>query len=413
MAYNIIFDIDQTTADTHYVEKARDERNWEFAINAIDTGKIGLFKGLVDLIGEARDKGHNIIFVSSSVREYCEHVLKRLGLEGYPLVAFEDTKKHKPDPEPYLYAMQRYGKPGMGYIIVGDSIRDIEAANRIQGKTIFAMRCTWGIPMDKFENEDPEKRAKAVPFKILEKVSELRDFIFYDWSPKTDKQTGDTYCFTYCPTGAGRYTDYYSLAFFKDIKGKPLHIDSTHPIFSRKWVVKWAVKYLINYIKTVKKEYGITDASKIGLFIVPSSTAGKWNAALGHDILPEVIEKTGASNFSTVLERHTTRESAHLKNNRKVSTNLETIRINPKDARRMGSLEIAVVLDDIITTGNTFEACRSIISRDAGDYFHGKVLCAAIAKSKNPTSSADGIGVFLPPSDFDPSYDDLDIEAFY
>ncbi len=400
MAYNIIFDIDQTTADTSYVEEARDNRNWEFAINAIDTGEIGLFHGLVDLINEARSKGHNIIFVSSSARKYCEHVLKRLGLEDYPLIAYQDTKKHKPDPEPYLLAMQRYGKPGMGYVIVGDSLRDIEAANRIQGKTIFAMRSTWGIPKEKFDQEDEEKRSKAIPFMLIEKVADLRDFIFYDWSPKIDESTGDTYCFSYYPIGAGRYTDYYSLAFFRDIKGKNIRIKSTHPIFSKKWVIKWAVKYLTKYIRTVKKENGITDTSKIGLFIVPSSTAGKWNAALEHDILPEVIEKTGASNFLTVLERYKSRESAHIGNDRSISTNLDTIRIKPEDSLRMGSLEIAIVLDDITTSGNTFEACRSIIRRDAGTSFKGKILCAAIAKTKVPSSSLEDIFVDFPLSSF-------------
>jgi len=295
--------------------------------------------------------------------------------------------------------MQRYGKHGMGYVVVGDSIRDIEAANRIQGKTIFAMRCTWGISKEEFEKEDAQKRSAAIPFMILEKVSDLRNFIYYEWTPRKDAANGVTYGFSYYPVGAGRYTDYYSLVFFQDIKGKAIQCDYDHPVFKKKWVIKWAANYLTKYVKTVKKENGITDASKIGLFIVPSSTAGRWNTALEKEILPEVIEKTGTSCFFTALERHTSRKSAHTGNDRSVATNCDTIRIRPEDAIRMSSLDIAVILDDISTTGNTFEACRSIIHRDAGNTFKGKILCAAIARTRIPSSSMQSTKWLYPQDD--------------
>ena len=391
MAYNVIFDIDQTVADTSRLEEFRNQKNWDEADRLIDLGEIGLFPGLADLILEARDKGHNIIFVSSSPRHYSEHVLQAAGLSGFPLVAYQDTKKHKPDPEPYLFAMEHFGKGRMAYVIVGDSISDITAANGIPDKTVFALRCTWGISKERFSEEKMSDRKNGIPFMYIETVSELREFIFHKWETKKVDGTPEVYGFTYYPVGRGKHTDLFSRAFFQDIKGQELDEKPAHPVFQKRWVVSWATKFLTSYIKAVLKEYELADSSKLGISIVPSSSEGKWNAALKDEIVPEILKKTGASDCSELLRRHTSRISTHKDNNRTVATNLETIRIEPDQAKRLKSLEILVVMDDITTSGNTFEACREIIERDAGNIFHGKILSAAIAKTGRPLSAQEQV----------------------
>ena len=67
-----------------------------------DPGLVSIFKG-------AKDRGFLVSVVSNSIRETLDMCLSRLGLVDYVdlSVSNEDSKKPKPDPEPYLLAMRR------------------------------------------------------------------------------------------------------------------------------------------------------------------------------------------------------------------------------------------------------------------------------------------------------------------
>jgi pyrophosphatase PpaX len=59
-------------------------------------------------------------------------LLDKYNLHGYfdIIVAYEDTKEHKPNPEPLEKALKELGGSKQETIMIGDTDKDIVAANR-------------------------------------------------------------------------------------------------------------------------------------------------------------------------------------------------------------------------------------------------------------------------------------------
>lgn len=392
MAYNIIFDIDQTIVDSSSAEEYRSNGNWDAAIDEIDVGNVKPFTGMVELIREARTYGHDIAFVSTSPDRYCRRIFQYIGLDPDDYCAFipynrelyQTTHNKK---GMYNEAISHFQNKFQPLVIVGDSNGDISSANGLEyhynRRTIkyrynlFTIRCLWGMSDDRIKQElDAEGHPEAFfPYLIMKNVTELRDFLFYNWSIKTD-ENGVTYAFNYFPTGVGRFHDIFSDYFQKDIKGnKKKESVEIKPVFIR----KWAAQYLISYIEELMRVQQINDAGSIGIMIVPSSPEKRWNAAL-EEILNDVVRLKEVTNCAHVMVRHTGREAAHNANDRTVETNVDTMRIDDPDILR--NLSILIILDDITTTGNTYKACDEVIKRDAAGIFSGEIKHVALAKTK-------------------------------
>lgn len=123
---------------------------WEILITTlipnVDTKKfIETNKKLMDkvyknvkLIGNAdkvlkklKERGFRLALVSGSHREYAIHQLTRLGFDIKLLdlmVNAEDTVKHKPDPDPILFALEKLKVRPEETIYIGDSLLDYRAA---------------------------------------------------------------------------------------------------------------------------------------------------------------------------------------------------------------------------------------------------------------------------------------------
>ena len=71
------------------------------------------------------------------------------------VVGFEDTERHKPDPEPVLLAVERLGGSPEDAVYVGDSPFDIAAA---QAAGVFAVAVGWGgiHPDERLLAEEPD-----------------------------------------------------------------------------------------------------------------------------------------------------------------------------------------------------------------------------------------------------------------
>jgi pyrophosphatase PpaX len=86
-----------------------------------------------------------------------------LALDRFPLlassfdvvVAYEDTERHKPDPEPVLLAVERLGGTPADAAYVGDSPFDISAA---KAAGVFAVAVGWGgiHPDERLLAEEPD-----------------------------------------------------------------------------------------------------------------------------------------------------------------------------------------------------------------------------------------------------------------
>jgi pyrophosphatase PpaX len=84
------------------------------------------------------------------------------------VVGSEDTVRHKPDPEPLLYALDRLGVGPDDAAYVGDSPFDIRAA---KAAGVRAVGVTWGgiHPIERLEAEQPDA--------LVDSAEELLDVV--------------------------------------------------------------------------------------------------------------------------------------------------------------------------------------------------------------------------------------------
>ena len=102
------------------------------------------FDELLALLPELAAEGRKLGIVTAK-----RHRTVDLALERFPalassfdvVVAFEDTERHKPDPEPVLLAVERLGGVPAEAAYVGDSPFDIGAA---KAAGVFAVAVGWG-----------------------------------------------------------------------------------------------------------------------------------------------------------------------------------------------------------------------------------------------------------------------------
>ena len=116
------------------------------------------FDELVALLPGLKAEGRKLGIVTAK-----RHRTVGLALERFPaladafdvVVGFEDTERHKPDPEPVLLAVEKLaGTPGEA-AYVGDSPFDIGAAKAAR---VFAIAVGWGgiHPDDRLLAEEPD-----------------------------------------------------------------------------------------------------------------------------------------------------------------------------------------------------------------------------------------------------------------
>lgn len=100
------------------------------------------FPGMLELMRDLKDKGIKVSIVTSRLRGTTLQGLRVFGAEdlGEGLVAFEDTEKHKPDPDPVLLGMERLGSTPEATLVVGDSAYDILCAHNAGVKAALV---TW------------------------------------------------------------------------------------------------------------------------------------------------------------------------------------------------------------------------------------------------------------------------------
>jgi pyrophosphatase PpaX len=106
--------------------------------------EIELCPGMHELLLELRADGARLGLVTAKRRSTVEIAFGHLpGLEGMfdVIVTSEDTERHKPDPEPLLLALRKFGAEPTDAAYVGDSPFDVEAA-KVAG--LRAIAVSWG-----------------------------------------------------------------------------------------------------------------------------------------------------------------------------------------------------------------------------------------------------------------------------
>jgi pyrophosphatase PpaX len=102
------------------------------------------FAGIVDVLPRLRSEGRRLGVVTAK-----RHRTVALAFDRFPwlaeqfdiVVAYEDTQRHKPEPEPVLAAVDHLGVAASSAAYIGDSPFDIRAA---KAAGAFAVGVGWG-----------------------------------------------------------------------------------------------------------------------------------------------------------------------------------------------------------------------------------------------------------------------------
>jgi pyrophosphatase PpaX len=105
---------------------------------------VAIFPHVKEVLTDLKNTGHKLAVVTNKMRLTAEMGLRLFELEPLidVLVTIEDTTKHKPEPEPLLFAMDKLGAEAEAALMVGDSPYDIMA-----GKAAGTATCgvSWSL----------------------------------------------------------------------------------------------------------------------------------------------------------------------------------------------------------------------------------------------------------------------------
>lgn len=101
------------------------------------------YPGVAELLGDLAGAGATTAVVTSKRRNSAERSLAAVGLDGLvPLaVTMGETDRHKPAPDPLLFALDALGLAASETVYVGDAVVDLAAA-RAAG--VAGIGVTWG-----------------------------------------------------------------------------------------------------------------------------------------------------------------------------------------------------------------------------------------------------------------------------
>ena len=101
------------------------------------------FEGVGDLLETLAAQGRKLAIVTAKRRTGVDLAFDALGIGHYfdAVVTAEDTKRHKPDPEPVLLALARLRSDPAEAAFVGDSPFDVGAG---KAAGLFSIAVSWG-----------------------------------------------------------------------------------------------------------------------------------------------------------------------------------------------------------------------------------------------------------------------------
>jgi HAD superfamily hydrolase (TIGR01509 family) len=119
---------------------------------------------------ETKKRGLRMALVTTKSRDNVLRIMKAFCITDYfeVVVGFEDTKNHKPSPEPILKAASLLKVGTDGLLVVGDTDMDVRAGKAAGATTVAVL--TGVTPLEKIEAEKPDYTIKNLQYfeKILD-----------------------------------------------------------------------------------------------------------------------------------------------------------------------------------------------------------------------------------------------------
>jgi pyrophosphatase PpaX len=105
--------------------------------------ELAAFAGVEDLLARLSREGRRLGVVTSKRRKTVDLAFRVLPIEGFfdAIVTADEVKRHKPDPEPVLVALERLGSAPDEAAFVGDSPFDVGAG---KAAGVFTIGVSWG-----------------------------------------------------------------------------------------------------------------------------------------------------------------------------------------------------------------------------------------------------------------------------
>ena len=129
------------------------------------------FEGMPELIHELKDRGYKLAIVTSRLWQTLKNNCYDFRDEAYfdVIVDQNDTKAHKPDPEPCLIALRKLGVAADEAVMIGDAKYDTLCA---KNAGVTSVLVAWSLACP------PEKAVgDAKPDFIIEKPSDLLEIL--------------------------------------------------------------------------------------------------------------------------------------------------------------------------------------------------------------------------------------------
>ncbi len=135
--WTILLDLDQTLVLTSALLPLRQQRNWQQVYASFHL--TALPPGTQTFVQQAR-RFARLGVITTAPRAYAEKLLSYHHLNIQVIVAYHDTRLHKPDPAPILEAMRRLRASHEQCFYVGDTTEDILAA---VGSQVVPIGLSW------------------------------------------------------------------------------------------------------------------------------------------------------------------------------------------------------------------------------------------------------------------------------
>lgn len=125
----ILIDLDQTLVETSRLAELRHRRNWAQVYQSFHLTT--LYPGTCQFLQEIQKRPSlSLGIVTTSPRPYAERLVAYHRCQIPVIVAYHDTTRHKPDPDPILEAAKRLRIPPARCFHIGDAPNDIIATWR-------------------------------------------------------------------------------------------------------------------------------------------------------------------------------------------------------------------------------------------------------------------------------------------
>ena len=113
--------------------------------------------GMDEVLVQLKDEGRRLGIVTAKRRQTVELACARIPIAHLfeAVVGGDETKKHKPDPEPLVLALERLGAAPDDAVYVGDAPFDVKAA---KAAGLYSVGVSWGgiHGRERLEAEEPD-----------------------------------------------------------------------------------------------------------------------------------------------------------------------------------------------------------------------------------------------------------------